>query len=204
MSSLAKDKQTAPAALRNRTAILDVLRQHLPTKGQVLEIASGTGEHAVFFAAALPHLTWQPSELEADRRASVEAYRQEADLPNLNPVVPLDCAADSWPVSQAAAVVCVNLLHISPWIVTEGLFRQAAKILPAGAPLYLYGPYKRNGAHTAPSNHAFDESLRARDPSWGVRNLEEVASVAEKNNFTLAEVLPMPANNFSVIFRKQD
>ncbi len=196
------DKQTAPAAQRNRQAILTVLETVLPRQGKVLEIASGTGEHAIFFAAALPGLTWQPSEITADRRASIDAYRAEAGLANLAPVVPLDCTAATWPLRAADALVCVNLLHIAPWEVTEGLFRGAAQLLPKGAPLFLYGPYKQGGRHSAPSNAAFDQSLRRRNSAWGVREMESVAAEAKRRGFELAEVIPMPTNNLSLIFRK--
>jgi hypothetical protein len=193
---------TAPAVARNRDPILTVLREVLPAAGTVLEIASGTGEHAIHFAAALPHLVWQPSDPDAQARSSIAAHAMQAGLANLLPPLELDAAAPVWPVTRADALVSINMIHISPWGATQGLMAGAARVLPAGAPLYLYGPYRRHGQHTAPSNAAFDESLRARDPEWGVRDLDEVSALATAHGFALQRTVAMPANNLIVIFRR--
>lgn len=194
---------TSPSVARNRDPILSVLRRVLPPRGQVLEIASGTGEHAVFFAAALPGLTWQPSDPDPLALRSIAAHRAAAGLANLMPPVVLDAASPDWPVAHADAVVAINMVHISPWRATEGLMQGAARILPPGGILYLYGAYTENGAHTAPSNAAFDESLRARNPEWGVRAIEDVTRLAEAHGLLLLERIPMPANNLSLVFRAQ-
>ena len=191
---------TAPAVARNRDPILAVLREVLPAAGTVLEIAGGTGEHAVHFAAALPHLVWLPSDADEQARRSIAAHAARAALPNLLPPLELDASAPAWPVKRADAVVSINMIHIAPWSAAEGLMAGAARLLQAGGPLYLYGPYRRNGQHTAPSNAAFDESLRARDPSWGVRDLEEVVELAGLHKLALQRTVAMPANNLSVIF----
>jgi hypothetical protein len=193
---------TAPAVARNRDPILTVLREVLPAAGTVLEIASGTGEHAVHFAAALPHLTWQPTDPDAQARTSIAANAAATGLTNLLPPLELDASAPVWPVTRADALVSINMIHISPWGATQGLMAGAARVLPAGAPLYLYGPYRRHGQHTAPSNAAFDESLRARDPEWGVRDLDEVVALAAGHGLALQRSVAMPANNLSVIFRR--
>ncbi|MGQ9364820.1 DUF938 domain-containing protein [Azospirillum sp. ST 5-10] len=193
-------RRSAPAAERNRDPILDVLRRVLPATGLVLEVASGTGQHAVHFAAALPGLEWQPSDADARARASVAAWRADAGLANLREPLALDAAAGSWPVARADAVVCINMIHIAPWAAAQGLLRGAARLLPEGAPLVLYGPFRRDGRHTAPGNAAFDADLRARDPAWGVRDLGEVAAAAA--GFRLGEVVEMPANNLTVVFRR--
>lgn len=195
-------KLHAPSVARNRDPILDVLRRVLPAEGTVLELASGSGQHAMFFAAALPGLTWQPSDPSADACASIDAHRAEPHTGTVLPALRLDAttAAEAWPIARADAVVCINMVHIAPWAATEGLLRGAARILPSGAVLYLYGAYKRDGAHTAPSNEDFDAWLKAKDPSYGVRDLEAVTDAATIAGFTLREVIPMPANNFSVVF----
>jgi cyclopropane fatty-acyl-phospholipid synthase-like methyltransferase len=195
-------KLHAPATLRNRTFILDVLRRVLAGRTDVLEIASGSGEHAVFFASELPEIGWQPTDPDSGAVASVEAHRAEAGLSNVRPARVLDVRADDWGVPAADAVVCINMIHIAPWAAAEGLFRGAARLLPAGAPLYLYGPFRFEGRFTAPSNEAFDASLRERDSAWGVRDLDEVTALAEGVGFARAEVVAMPANNHSVVFRR--
>lgn len=195
-------RQTAPAADRNKAPILDVLRRALPPAGLVLEVASGTGQHAVHFAAAFPALDWQPSDPEPTARASIAAWAQAAQLPNLRPPLELDAAAPDWPIGHADAVLCINMVHISPWPATEGLMAGSGRILPSGGLLYLYGPYRRDGRHTAPSNDAFDADLRARNPAWGVRDLEAVAVAAGAHGFHLDEIVEMPANNLSLLFRK--
>jgi SAM-dependent methyltransferase len=198
--------QTSPAVARNRDPILAVLRRVLPAQGTgigiVLEIASGTGEHAVHFAAGLPHLTWQPTDTDADALCSVAAHRASAQLPNLMPVLELDVCAPSWPVTHADAIVAINMIHIAPWTAAEGLMAGAGRLLAPGSVLYLYGPFKEDGRHTAPSNAAFDASLRARDPQWGVRDLDEVAALARRHGLALAERIAMPANNLSLVFHR--
>ena len=193
--------QTSPAVARNRDPILAVLRRVLPAHGTVLEIASGTGEHAVHFAAALPHLTWQPADLDPDALRSISAYRSWAQLPNLLPPLELDAAAPVWPVARADAMVSINMIHIAPWTAAAGLMAGAGRILSGGNVLYLYGPFKENGDHTAPSNAAFDASLRRRNPQWGVRDVSEVSDLARRHGLALVERIAMPANNLSLIFR---
>ncbi len=194
-------RRHAPATLRNREAILAVLRGVLPSTGQVLEVASGSGEHCHAFAQALPGLVFQPSDADAEARASVDAWC--AGLANVRPALALDASTDwATPGLRAAAVVCINMVHISPWAAMLGLLRNAAAVLPAGGVLYLYGPYRRAGVATAPSNEAFDASLRARNPAWGLRALEDVAAAALAAGFGAPEVTEMPANNLSVVFRR--
>jgi cyclopropane fatty-acyl-phospholipid synthase-like methyltransferase len=198
-------KRHAPATSRNREPILDVLARVLPKTGTVLELASGSGEHAAFLASRLPGVTWQPSDPDADARASVEAYRAEAALPNLLAPLAIDARDDAarWGLARADAIVCINMIHIAPWASCEGLMRGAGALLSPGGVLYLYGPYKQGGAHTAPSNASFDEGLRARDPAWGVRDLEAVTREAEENGLAFVEAVPMPANNLSVVFARR-
>jgi hypothetical protein len=195
-------RRSAPAALRNRDPIAAVLREVLPERGTVLEIASGSGEHAVHFASLFPHLAWQPSDPDEEALESIAAWRAQAGLPNLLEPFRLDAARAPWPVARADALLCINMVHISPWTATLGLLRGAASLLPAEAPLILYGPYRRAGVPTAPSNEAFDASLRARDPEWGLRDLEAVAAEARSNGLHLERVTEMPANNLTVVFRR--
>ncbi len=195
-------KRHAPATARNRGPILDVLRPRLPADGLVLEVASGSGEHAVHFAANLPQLVFQPSDPDEDALASIDAWAATSALANIRPAVALDASAPSWPVGQAAAVLCCNMIHIAPWSAAVGLVAGAARVLPDHGLLYLYGPYRRDGEHTAPSNEAFDRDLRRRNPAWGIRDLEAVTELAEAHGFTSREVVDMPANNLSVIFRR--
>ena len=195
-------KSFSPAAERNREPIAAVLRDVLPERGLVLEVASGTGEHAVHFAGAFPHLLVQPSDPEASALRSIAAWRAEAGLPNLLEPLELDAAAPEWPVHRADAILCINMVHISPWAATEGLMRGAGRLLPPGAPLILYGPYRRAGVPTATSNEAFDESLRARNPRWGLRDLEAVAAEAERHGLAFERLWEMPANNLTVAFRR--
>ena len=196
-------RRHAPAAERNREPILAVLRDALPSEGLVLEIAAGTGQHAVHFAAALPGLTWQPSDPDPGARASIDAWREQAGVDNLRPALELDVTRRPWPLENADAIVCINMIHISPWACTEALVENAAGILPAGGVLFTYGPYKREGEHTAPSNEAFDESLRARNPAWGVRDVDEVADAARRHGLELDAIHEMPANNLSLVFRRR-
>jgi cyclopropane fatty-acyl-phospholipid synthase-like methyltransferase len=193
---------TSPAAARNREPILVVLRRVLPPTGTVLEIASGTGEHAVHFAASLPGVTWQPTDRDPDALRSISAHRASAELPNLVAPLELDVTAPAWPVDRADAVVSINMIHIAPWAATEGLMAGAARLLAPGGVLFLYGPFRKDGRHTAPSNAAFDESLRARNPEWGVRDLRDVEALARRHGFELVETVAMPANNLSVVFAR--
>jgi SAM-dependent methyltransferase len=192
----------APATLRNRQPILDVLRRILPARGTALEVASGSGEHAVQFAAAFPGLTWQPTDREPDALASIEAYRQSTALPNLRPALLLDAATAAWPVDTADAILCINMIHISPWAATEGLLAGAARLLPPGGVLYLYGAYRIDRRHTADSNRQFDEYLRAQNPAWGVRDLGDIIELAARHRLRHDETVPMPSNNLSVIFHR--
>jgi hypothetical protein len=190
------------ATERNRGPILDVLRDVLPARGLALEIASGSGEHVVHFARHLPGLEFQPSDPEPKARDSVAAWTLAEGLTNIRPPLFLDAAGADWPVAAADAVLCVNMVHISPWRATLGLLAGAAKIMPAGAPLFLYGPYVRAGVETAPSNLAFDADLKRRNPDWGLRDLADVARAAAMAGFGPPEVFDMPANNIGVVFRR--
>jgi len=196
------EKRHAPATVRNRDAIADVLEAVLPPSGTVLEVASGTGEHIVHFANRFPQLVWQPSDYADVSLPSIAAWVAEAGVPNVRPAVPLDAASKDWPVQQADAILCINMIHIAPWAATIGLMAGAGRLLPTGAPLYLYGPYLRDGVEPAPSNLAFDQSLKDRDPDWGLRDLSAVTARAAGQGLVLARVIEMPANNLSVIFRK--
>lgn len=197
-------KQHAPSAQRNREAILAVLRGVLPQVGTVLEVASGSGEHVTYFAQALATLTFQPSDVDAVARASVDAWCTELALTNVKPALPLDARDDTWPCADASidALVNINMIHISPWSATLGLMRHASRVLKRGAPLVTYGPYLRSDVVTAPSNLAFDESLRARNAEWGVRSLESVVAAANERGIRLEHFVEMPANNLCVVFRR--
>jgi hypothetical protein len=195
-------RQHRPHVARNREPILDVLKRVLPARGLVLEIASGSGEHAAYFAAALPSLIWQPSDPDTAALSSIAAHREDVGLTNLLVPVPLDVTAPSWPVAHADAILCCNMIHISPWAACEGLMAGAERTLSSGGILYLYGPYKISGCHTAPSNQEFDGYLRAQNPTWGIRDLDEVAALAKRHNFALVETVAMPTNNLSVIFSR--
>jgi SAM-dependent methyltransferase len=192
----------APAAARNRDPILQVLRAHLPRPGRVLEIASGTGEHAVWFSRALPEVIWQPTDHDPEALASIAAWRAAEGLTNVLPPLLLDTtAADTWPVARVDAVVSINMIQNAPGAATEGLMTGAARVLRTGGSLYLYGPFREGAAMTA-GNAAFDLDLRARNPEWGVRDLAEVSALALRRGLALAERITMPANNLSVIFRR--
>jgi len=197
------DMLHAPAVARNRDPILQVLRRVLPEKGTVLEIASGSGEHVVHFARALPTLMWLPSDPDGAARRSIAAHRQNADIPNLLAPIDLDASKSPWPLTRADAILAINMIHISPWAATEGLMAGAERLLLPGGILYLYGPYKENGQHTAPSNALFDADLAARNPEWGVRDLGEIRALASKHKLDFVQRVSMPANNLSVIFRKR-
>jgi cyclopropane fatty-acyl-phospholipid synthase-like methyltransferase len=196
-------KRTSPAAQRNTAAIGDVLAEVLPPEGLVLEIASGSGEHAAAFARRFPGVTWQPTDRDAAALASIDAWAAEAELPNLLKARALDVTMWPWPVAEAAAVVAINLVHIAPWTACEALMRGAGAVLRAGSPLLLYGAMKVNGAFTSESNAAFDRSLRASDPAWGVRDLEAVAAEAQRSGLRLTRTVAMPANNFSLVFVRE-
>ena len=217
MSTPPDARRYAPATERNREPILAVLQQVLPPTGTVLEISSGTGEHAVFFAPRLAPRQWLPSDLDPGARASIAAWRAVAPASNLHAPIALDAAAPLWPVESEnfrdlrseldlqqhpiTALVNINMIHISAWAACLGLLAGAGRLLPPGGILYLYGPYKQNGQHTSPSNAAFDDSLQAQNPEWGVRDLEAVVAAAQVQGLALVETIAMPANNFSVVFR---
>ncbi len=192
----------APATQRNRDPILAVLRRVLPPRGLVLEIASGTGEHVTHFAGAFLDLTWQPSDPSPEHRQSIAAWTVELGVTSVRPPLDLDVRRLPWPVAHADAILAINMIHIAPWEATLALLRGSAALLAPGAPLYLYGPYRRRGLPTAPSNEAFDRSLRERDPAWGLRELEVVLDEAEREGLALDQVVEMPANNLSVVLRR--
>ncbi len=210
-------RRYAPATDRNREPILAVLQLVLPPTGTVLEVSSGTGEHAVFFAPRLAPRQWLPSDLDPGARDSIAAWREAAPAENLHAPIALDAAAPLWPVESEnfrdllseldlqqhpiTALVNINMIHISPWTACLGLLAAAGRILPPGGILYLYGPYQQNGQHTAPSNAAFDASLQAQNPEWGVRDLDMVVATAKIHGLALVETIAMPANNLSVVFR---
>ncbi|MGF6986676.1 SAM-dependent methyltransferase [Paraburkholderia atlantica] len=196
-------RQHSPSAERNREPILAVLRDALPARGRVLEIASGTGEHAIWFAAALPGLDWQPSDADEEARESIAAWTAHAGLANVRAPLALDVHQPDWGVDALDAVVCINMIHISPWSAAQALIDGAGRRLVDGGVLYLYGPYRRGGAHTAPSNEAFEQWLKSRNPEWGVRDLEAVVALGDAAGLTCERVVAMPANNFSLVFRKR-
>lgn len=194
---------TSPATARNRDPILEVLEPRLPKNGVVLEIAAGAGEHAAYIAAALPHLQWRPTDPDPGALASIAAWRGHAALPNLLAPLPFDASdPDAWPIGRADAVVNINMIHISPWDATRGLMTGAGRLLPPGGLLFLYGPFIETDIETAPSNLAFDLSLKSRDPAWGLRNLEDVTALAARNGLEFSERIAMPANNLALFFRK--
>jgi len=201
-AAAAGDKRHAPATARNRDAIVAVLHDALPSSGLMVEVASGSGEHAVHFAVAFPHLDWQPTDPDPAALASIAAWRADAGLPNLHAPLQLDAAGD-WPVSRTDAVLCINMVHISPWDATLGLMKGAGALLPPGGLLYLYGPYLRDDVETAPSNLAFDASLKARDPRWGLRRVTDVVAAAAAQGLVFDRQVDMPANNLSLLFRRR-
>ena len=196
------DCRSAPAALRNREPIANVLSDWLPASGTVLELASGTGEHAVHFARRFPNLDWQPSDVHADALASIAAHRVAADLPNILPPITLDASSPDWSVERADAVLSINMVHISAWTAALGLVDGAARLLSSGAPLILYGPWLQGGVEPAATNLAFDADLKRRDPSWGLRRVEEFAAAAAERGLMLAETRSMPANNLMLLLRR--
>ena len=195
-------RRFAPAVARNKAAITEALARNLPASGLVLEIASGSGEHALHFATHFPALSFQPTDPDAAALASIVAWQAEVPLPNLLLPLMLDVMAGAWPVQKADAVLCINMIHIAPWEASVALVRGAARVLPRDGILFLYGPFKQGGQHTAPSNAEFDASLRAQDVRWGVRDLEAVAEIASAAGFAAPVVEAMPANNLSVILRR--
>ena len=193
----------SPAAQRNAEPILAVLRAHLPARGRVLEIAAGSGQHAVAFSTALPGLDWTPSDPSPQARASIAAWRGAAGPANLNPPLEVDCLAPAtWPEGPFAAITCINMIHISPWAATEGLMALAQRALAPGGLLFLYGPYREAGVQTAPSNEAFDADLKRRDPAWGLRDVADVAALAKDHGLALTLRVAMPANNLSLLLRR--
>jgi SAM-dependent methyltransferase len=197
-------KRWSPSAERNKGPILDVLARVLPRRGRVLEIASGTGQHVMHFADALPDLAWQPSDPDAELRESIAVRVREEGRANVADPIDLDVTRLPWPVQSADAVLAINMIHIAPWAATLGLFEGAKALLSAGQVLFLYGPYRRFGGHTSASNAEFDRDLRARDPEWGLRDMEAVTDVAARAGFDLAETVAMPANNFSLVFKRRE
>jgi Protein of unknown function (DUF938) len=195
-------RRYAPAALRNRDLILNVLRAHLPASGLVLEIASGSGEHCIRFAEALPRLIFQPSDPSQEARASIDAWGAASGLDNIRPALDLDAAAESWPIAKADAILCINMIHIAPWRAAQGLFRHATRRLNDDQILYLYGPFNRGGRYTSAGNANFDASLKQENAEWGLRDLESVTALGSETGFDAPEVIDMPANNLSLVFRK--
>jgi hypothetical protein len=195
-------RRSAPAALRNREPIAEVLAEWLPDSGLVLEIASGTGEHSVYFAERFPRLEWQPSDIHADAIGSIDAWRTAFSMENVRPAVELDASSAEWPLDEAAAVLSINMVHISPWASALGLIAGAARILPKGGPLILYGPWISDPALIAPSNRAFDDQLRSVDPAWGLRTVSAFAAEAERKGLHLEQTREMPANNLMLLFRR--
>lgn len=193
-------RRYAPATLRNREPIAAVLAEELPARGLVLEVASGSGEHAAYFADRFSALTWQPSDPDGDSLASIADWC--AGLANVLPPLALDAAEADWPVAAADAVLCVNMVHISPWEATLGLMRGAGRLLAKGAPLIIYGPYRQRDLPTAESNEAFDVSLKSRNPAWGLRHVEDVSAAAAEYGLLLERIVAMPANNLSLVFRR--
>jgi SAM-dependent methyltransferase len=196
-------KWSSPSAERNKGPILEVLARVLPKRGVVLEIASGTGQHVAHFAKVLPDLRWQPSDADAEFRSSVALRVAEEGLANVSVPIDLDVTRLPWPLEAADAIVCINMIHVAPWPATRALFEGAGALLAPGRALFLYGPYRRYGGHTAPSNEKFDADLRAQNPAWGLRDMEAVSEVAASSGFTPPEIVEMPSNNFSLIFRRK-
>jgi len=201
-SAMAGNRRSAPAALRNREPIAEVLAEWLPPTGLVLEIASGTGEHVIHFAQRFPALEWQPSDLHPDALASIEAWRTAAALPNVRPPLEIDAASREWPIDRADALVSINMVHISPWASALGLLDGAARLLPPGGPLILYGPWLSDDVPAVPTNLAFDSDLKRRNPDWGLRRVEDFQAAAEQRGLELVETRSMPANNMMMLCRR--
>jgi SAM-dependent methyltransferase len=193
-------RETAPSAERNKQPILEVLWRVLPPSGLVVEIGSGTGQHVAHFAKAMPDLVFQPTEMDTNKHASIAAW--VAGLPNVRPPIGFDVTHLPWPIRHAEAIVCINVIHISPWDATVALMRGAGEILSSDGVLVTYGPYRKEGRHTAPSNEEFEAWLKERDELWGVRDIEEVSAAARDSGLELVESVPMPANNFTLVFRR--
>ena len=204
LTALPDGALASPASVRNAEPILHILRAHLPKSGRVLEIAAGSGQHAVTFSSALPGLEWTPSDPSPDARASIAAWAAQSGSDNLQPPLALDCMNEAtWPEGPFDAVLCINMIHISPWAATEGLMKLAERVLPRpGGLLYLYGPYREAEVPLAPSNQAFDASLKARDPAWGLRDRDAVVALARSHGLALTLRTEMPANNISLLFRR--
>ena len=194
-----------PSTSRNQDAIVEVIKDYLPASGLVLEIGSGSGEHIIYFASLFPHLKWQPSDLDPENIESIKAWihNEMGGKTNIYQPLRIDISSFSLSIDIVSSVICINVLHISPWAVTEGLMRNVGKILKPGGVLYLYGPYRISGKHTAPSNEKFDHFLRLQDKEWGVRNIEDVCAEAEKNDLFLSIKIAMPSNNQSLVFLKK-
>ena len=195
-------KRHAPATARNSEAIAAVLANELPERGTLLEIASGSGEHAVFFARRFPQLQWQPSDLDHEALASVDAYAEDAGLSNLHPALSLDASASDWPIAAADAVLCINMAHISPWEAAIGVFTGASQLLLGGGPLIFYGPFLEAGTQTAASNLAFDQSLKLRNANWGLREVSALDALGVENGFERRARHEMPANNLTLVYRR--
>jgi SAM-dependent methyltransferase len=195
-------RRSAPAALRNREPIADVLAGWLPASGLVLEIASGTGEHAIFFAERFPQLDWQPSDVHSSALSSIAAWREEAQLPNVLAALAIDAASADWPIDRADAILSINMVHISPWTSALGLLSGAQRLLAPGAPLIMYGPWLKGDVDTVPSNLEFDSELKRRDPEWGLRRVEDFAAAAEERGLGLEATRAMPANNLMLLLRR--
>ena len=202
----ADQRMFSPSAARNSTPILGILNRVLPSTGLVLEIGCGTGEHAVCFAGAMPSLTWQPSDVDSESRTSTACWIKFANLSNVLAPLDIDVCSSLWGVEQAApfdAIVSINMVHIAPWAACLGLFAGASRLLRAGGLLVLYGPFMRGGVHSAPSNAAFDTSLKARNPSWGVRDISDLERVGNASRLRLLEMIDMPANNMLIVFVRE-
>ena len=193
---------SAPAALRNREPIGDVLAEWLPKRGLVLEVASGTGEHVTYFAERFPFVDWQPTDIHPEALTSIEAWRETAGLPNVRSPLVLDATAGDWPIQGADAVLSINMVHISPWESALGLLGGAARVLPPGAPLILYGPWLAKGMPPVQSNLDFDADLKRRNPEWGLRKVEDFAAAGVERGFSLVETRAMPANNLMLLLRR--
>ena len=198
----AEARRHAPATLRNRDAIIDVLRDHLPATGNVLEIASGSGEHIVHFAEAFPQIAWQPSDREPAALHSIAAWAADAALANVLSPLLIDVEQPEWPIAHVDGIVCINMVHISPWSATQALFAQASARLSVPAPLYLYGPFIRHDVTTSDSNLEFDASLKQRNPAWGLRDVAQVDEIAQQCGFSRTALTEMPANNLSLVYRR--
>jgi SAM-dependent methyltransferase len=203
LGGLAGNRLVSPSAERNKEPVAQLLKELLPEHGVVLEVSSGTGQHAVHFAQRMPYLTWQPSERDEGCLLSIARWVKDQGLTNVRGPLHLNVMDRPWPIRSAVAVVCLNMIHIAPWPAAEGLVSGASEILNPGGLLYLYGPFRRDGHHTAASNEAFDRQLRTQNPEWGVRNLEDVADYARSHGFGPPEIHEMPANNLSVVLRRQ-